>query len=84
MEVYLNVAEFGPGVYGAEAAARQFFGVGADRLSRVQASRLAAVLPRPLVYKAAKPGRYVARRSRQIAGNAGTVRAEGLAACVRR
>jgi monofunctional biosynthetic peptidoglycan transglycosylase len=82
MEVYLNVAEWGPGIYGAEAAAQHYFGVPASRLTRVQASRLAAVLPSPLRYRAAAPGPYVARRSRAIAAAAQVVRNEGLAACV--
>jgi len=47
LELYVNVVEWGPGVYGAEAAARYHYGVGADQLSREQAARLAAVLPAP-------------------------------------
>ena len=82
MEVYLNVAEWGPGVYGAEAAARHWFGKGADDLTPAEASRLAAILPRPLVYRAARPGRYVARRSRAVQRNARIVRSDGLAGCV--
>ena len=82
MEVYLNSIEYGPGVYGAEAAARRYFGVGADRLTTAQAARLAAILPSPLKWKAAKPGSYVKKRSRRIGAASGTVRREGLAACV--
>ncbi len=82
MEVYLNVAEMGEGTYGAEAAARRYFGVGADQLTRAQAARLVAILPNPLKYRAVKPGKYVAGRSRRIGAAAGTVRADGLAACV--
>lgn len=55
LEVYLNSAEWGPGVFGAQAAARYHFGLDAERLSRTQASQLAAVLPSPL--KWARPGR---------------------------
>lgn len=84
MEVYLNVAEMGPGTYGAEAAARRYFGVGADQLTRAQAARLVAILPNPLKYRAVKPGKYVASRSRRIGAAAGTVRNDGLAACVGR
>ena len=84
MEVYLNVAEMGEGTYGAEAAARRYFGVGSDQLTRVQASRLVAILPNPLKYRAVKPGKYVAGRSRRIGAAAGTVRNDGLAACVGR
>ena len=82
MEVYLNSIEYGPGIYGAEAASRRYFGIGADKLSSAQAARLAAILPSPLKWKVVKPGRYVAKRSRKITAASGTVRREGLAACV--
>lgn len=82
MEVYLNSVEWGPGVYGAEAAARKNFGVGADKLTRAQAARLAAILPSPLKWRAATPGPYVKRRSGKIAKAAGAVRRDDLAACV--
>lgn len=82
MEVYLNVAEWGPGTYGVEAAAQRYFKVPASKLSRAQAARLAAVLPNPIRYKAANPGRYVAGRSRKIGAASVTVREDQLAACV--
>jgi monofunctional biosynthetic peptidoglycan transglycosylase len=82
MEVYLNSVEWGPGIYGAEAAALKNFGVGADRLSPAQAARLAAILPSPLKWQAAKPGPYVRRRSGKIGAAAGTVDREGMADCV--
>jgi monofunctional biosynthetic peptidoglycan transglycosylase len=82
MEVYLNVVELGPGIYGAEAAAERYFGVDAAHLSAGQAARLAAVLPSPLRWSAENPGPYVRRRSRRIGGAIGTVRVDGLAACV--
>ncbi|WP_332765799.1 monofunctional biosynthetic peptidoglycan transglycosylase [Phenylobacterium sp.] len=82
MEVYLNSIEWGPGVYGAEAAARKNFGVGADKLTAPQAARLAAILPSPLKWRAAKPGPYVKRRSGRIGKAAGTVNRDGMAACV--
>ncbi|MFC0682748.1 monofunctional biosynthetic peptidoglycan transglycosylase [Lysobacter korlensis] len=66
LEVYVNVAEFGDGVYGAQAAARTYFDRDASRLSAAQAARLAAVLPSPKRYSAARPGPYVQRRSRAI------------------
>jgi monofunctional biosynthetic peptidoglycan transglycosylase len=47
LELYLNVVEFGPGIYGAEAAARRYFGVPASALSREQAAALAGALPKP-------------------------------------
>ncbi len=83
LEVYLNVAEWGSGTYGAEAAARRYFRTRADELSPSEASRLAAVLPSPLKWKAAKPGPYVARRSRRIGAAAATVRQDGMASCLR-
>ncbi|MNR24952.1 monofunctional biosynthetic peptidoglycan transglycosylase [compost metagenome] len=55
--------EWGNGVFGAEAAARQHFGVPAARLSRQQAALLAAVLPNPRQWSPARPGNYVARRA---------------------
>ena len=62
LEVYLNSAEWGPGVFGAQAAARYHFGLDAERLSRTQASQLAAVLPSPLKWSAARPGPYAPAR----------------------
>jgi monofunctional glycosyltransferase len=50
LEVYLNVIEWGNGVFGAEAAARHYFGVGADRLSAEQSARLAGMVPNPRFY----------------------------------
>ena len=67
---------------GADAAAMKNFGVGADRLTPAQAARLAAILPSPLKWKAAKPGPYVKRRSGKINAAAGTVRRQGMADCV--
>jgi monofunctional glycosyltransferase len=84
METYLNVVEFGPGVYGAEAASERFFHVHAAQLSPAQAARLIAVLPKPLKWDAAAPGRYVARRSGHIGRAMGAVRSDDLAGCVGR
>ncbi len=66
LEVYINVAEFGDGVYGAQAAARRYFGKDAAQLTPAEAARLAAVLPSPRRYSAANPGPYVQRRTGQI------------------
>jgi len=63
LEVYLNIAELGPGIYGAEAAAQHYFERPAGKLSLQQASQLAAVLPNPLEWRAQPPGDYVARRA---------------------
>jgi len=84
MEVYLNVAEMGPGIYGAEAAADRYFNEDASDLTPAQAARLIAILPSPLKWKPVKSGAYVARRSRHIGGAMGAVREDGLASCLRR
>jgi monofunctional biosynthetic peptidoglycan transglycosylase len=62
LEMYLNIAEFGYGTYGAEAAAQRFFHKSAARLSRSDAAVLAAVLPNPVRLSAAAPSRYVQQR----------------------
>jgi len=62
LEVYLNIAEFGYGIYGAEAAAQRFFHKPASRLTRADAATLAAVLPNPQRYLAAAPSHYVLQR----------------------
>jgi len=66
LEVYANIAEFGDGTYGAQAASRRFFGKDANRLGPAEAARLAAVLPNPRRYNAGRPGPYVQRRSNAI------------------
>lgn len=68
MEVYLNIAEFGPGIYGVEAASQAYFGKPAKYLSANQAARLAAVLPNPKVLNAARPSSYVWERVAWIRG----------------
>ena len=59
-------AEFGDGIYGAQAAARSYWGEDASRLSAAEAARLAAVLPSPRRYSVARPGPYVSRRAASI------------------
>src|SRR3546814_3742873 len=66
LEVYLNIAELGPGIYGAEAAAQHYFERPASDLSATQAARLAAILPNPLEWRAQPAGDYVARRAGTI------------------
>jgi len=66
LEVYLNIAEMGPGLYGAEAAAQAFFQKPAEALSREEAARLAAVLPNPRRYRADSPSDYVLGRQAWI------------------
>jgi monofunctional biosynthetic peptidoglycan transglycosylase len=77
LEVYLNVAEFDEGVFGAGAAARWYFGIEAADLSAAQAAQLAAVLPAPK----SRSAREASRRSRSIEDGAATIRADGRAAC---
>lgn len=83
MEVYLNVAEFGRGVFGVEAASRHYFDKPAAKLTRVEAARLAAILPQPIKRDAASPGRYTRRYANRIAGRTRVVANEGLDWCVR-
>jgi monofunctional biosynthetic peptidoglycan transglycosylase len=68
LEVYLNIAEFGDGTYGAEAASERFFHRPAAGLSRSDAAILAAVLPNPERYSAAAPSHYVLQRREWILG----------------
>ncbi|HET8692682.1 MAG TPA: monofunctional biosynthetic peptidoglycan transglycosylase [Steroidobacteraceae bacterium] len=68
LEVYLNSAQFGRGVWGVEAASRTYFGKGAALLSRAEAAALAAVLPSPNYYRVVNPGPYVRRRQAWILG----------------
>ena len=76
VEVYLNVAEWGEGLFGAEAAAQRYFGKPAARLSAAEAARLAAALPNPLLRNPAKPSRSLqsasARTQRRL-GQLGTL-----------
>lgn len=81
LHVYLNVAEFGEGVFGVEAAAQHWFGVLARDLTPTQAARLAAVLPDPKGRNPARPGPVVRRRTAQIISGAETILADGRAAC---
>lgn len=81
LEVYLNVAEFGEGVFGAEAAARHHFGVSAADLTPRQAALLAAVLPNPQGRIASSPSGFVDRRARSIADGAATIAADGRDSC---
>ncbi|ABD53193.1 monofunctional biosynthetic peptidoglycan transglycosylase [Jannaschia sp. CCS1] len=81
LEVYLNVAEFAPGVFGAEAGAQHHFGVSAADLTARQASLMAAVLPNPQRRDAGSPSDLVNRRARSIADGAALIRADGRADC---
>ncbi len=83
LEHYLNVAEMGPGVYGVEAASRHWFGKSARKLSPGEAAKLMAILPSPRKWKASGSGPYVARRASRIRAAMGTVRTQGLNACLK-
>ena len=76
LEMYLNIAEFGRGTYGVQAASQRYFDKDAARLSQSEAALLAAVLPAPTRYKADAPSNYVRRRQawiqRQIASLGGS------------
>ena len=64
LEVYLNVAQFGAGIYGVEAAARRFYAMPAARLGRYESATLAAVLPNPITFKVQAPSNYVVEAPR--------------------
>ncbi|HMT45225.1 MAG TPA: monofunctional biosynthetic peptidoglycan transglycosylase [Chakrabartia sp.] len=83
MEVYLNLAETGIGTYGANAGAQRYFGHDADRLSPIEAARIAAVLPLPKAREAISPGGFTRRYGNMIQRRAAIVRRDGLDACLR-
>lgn len=83
LEMYLNVAEFGPGIFGVEAAARHFYGRPASSLNRAQAARLAAVLPSPKRFSASKPSPYVQKRATWIQRQMGQLGTASLQAVPR-
>jgi monofunctional biosynthetic peptidoglycan transglycosylase len=66
LEIYVNIAEFAPGTYGAEAAARRFFAKPAADLSAEEAAMLAAVLPSPATYRVDRPGPELWKRQEWI------------------
>lgn len=68
MEMYLNVVEFGKGVYGAEAASREFFNKPAQKMLASECAMLAVVLPNPRKYSAVRPGNYLRKRQQWVLG----------------
>ena len=68
LEVYLNIAEFGDGIYGVEAAANRFFHKPASRLTRTESALLSAVLPNPIMLRVAAPSAHVRQRAQKIEG----------------
>jgi monofunctional biosynthetic peptidoglycan transglycosylase len=83
LDAYLNLVDWGDGIFGAEAASRAYFGTDAGSLTSDEAARLAAILPNPHKWKAAHPGRYVARRSGMLRGRSAMVARDGLNFCVK-
>ena len=83
MQAYLNLVDWGDGIFGAEAAASAYFGTDAGSLTSEQAARLAAILPNPHKWKAAHPGRYVRRRAGMLQGRGAMVMRDGLNFCVK-
>ena len=81
LEVYLNVIEIGPGIYGVEAAAQHFFGKPAAQVSPREAALIAAVLPNPRVRSPARPSALVVRRAGRIYGRAQVM--DGYLDCLR-
>ncbi len=82
MELYLNIAEWGDGLFGAEAAAQGRFGKSAKDLTKQEAALLAAVLPSPNKWRAVNAGPYVRGRAATIRKRMDIVRREGLDRCV--
>lgn len=82
LEVYLNVAEWGIGVYGAEAAAQYYYGRSASGLSRAQAAALASILPSPRRWSPHNPPRGVARKARAVERTLPFIQRE-MAGCLR-
>ena len=81
LEVYMNIAEFDEGVFGVEAAALHYFQIPSSELTRLQASRFAAILPAPKNRSASRPTDFVRARTRSILSGEATIKADGRAAC---
>jgi monofunctional biosynthetic peptidoglycan transglycosylase len=73
MEVYLNVIEMGDGIYGAEAAAQEYFRIPASRLNSSQSALIAACLPNPLRWRPDRPTKYINRKKQWILSRMGKV-----------
>ncbi|MGL5838251.1 MAG: monofunctional biosynthetic peptidoglycan transglycosylase [Sphingorhabdus sp.] len=82
MEVYLNVAETGIGTYGAEAGAQRYFNKSAKNLSRLEAARIAAILPLPKKRAVKGAGGFTRRYGNTIAARIGVVKRDGLDGCI--
>ena len=76
MEVYLNVIEFGDGIYGVEAAAHYYFNTSAKKLTSYQTSLLAAILPNPRYYQQHLQSYWIKKRKNQISSGISRVRGD--------
>ncbi len=83
LQAYLNLVDWGDGIFGAQAAAGAYFDTDAGSLDGVEAARLAAILPNPHKWKAAHPGRYVRRRTGMLQGRSAMVVRDGLNFCIK-
>ena len=81
LEIYINIAEFDTGVFGIQAAARHHFGVDAAQLNRVQAGRLAVVLPDPKGRSATKPSARLKKHAASVIAGSDMIAADGRATC---
>ena len=81
VEVYLNVAEFDEGVFGMAAAGQHYFGVSPEKITRLQAARMAAVLPNPKKRSASRPSNLVRKKTKRILSGEATIAADGRADC---
>jgi len=82
MEVYLNVAETGIGTYGAEAGAQRYYNKSAKNLTRIEAARLAAILPLPKKRAVNGVGGFTRRYGNSISARIRVVKRDGLDACI--
>jgi monofunctional biosynthetic peptidoglycan transglycosylase len=82
LEIYVNIVEWGPGIYGAEAASRYYFDKPASKLTANEASLLAAVLPNPREWSPAKPSAYIRERARMIRAQMAEVPISGSGICI--
>ncbi|HEX4026453.1 MAG TPA: monofunctional biosynthetic peptidoglycan transglycosylase [Rhizomicrobium sp.] len=83
LQAYLNLVDWGDGIFGAEAASEAYFGTDAASLDAAEAARLAAILPNPHKWRAAHPGRYVRRRTASLEGRSAMVVRDDLNFCVK-
>ena len=81
-EIYLNIAEWGPGIYGAEAAAQHYFNRPAKDLSADQAALMAAILPNPRRWSATEPTAFIRGKAKAYRQRAAIVQRDGLDTCI--